>query len=194
MMKLFGNPGACSMSGHIAFEEAKLNFEAVMGDWDSVEKYNPQGAVGVLLLEDGQVITQNIAIMTYAANTPTGAHLLPKPGTIDYVKAYQWLSWVASDLHPSFVPLFNDDTPEAERKKAETHLHKLLAISEKHLTGKNYLVDNQYTAADGYFFTVFNWTKSLEIPTDQYKVTHAYLNRIAERPAVQAVLKREKLI
>ena len=194
MQKLYVSPGACSMSCHIAFEEAHLKFEPMIGKWDEVNKLNPMGAVPVLVLDDGRVLTQNVAILTYAAEQAPQANLLPKAGTFEHAQAYQWLSWVASDLHPAFHPLFDDKLPADERKEAEAGVHKLLAIVEKHLDGKTFLLGNPFTLGDAYLFAVYGWTKHVKIATDPYRNLNGYASRIAERPAVQTVLKREELI
>lgn len=191
-MKLYVGPGACSMSCHIAFEEAHLKFEPMIGKWEEVAQLNPMGAVPVLVMNDGKVVTQNVAILTYAATQ--APQLLPKPGTFEHAEAYQWLAWTSSDLHPTFGPLFNDKLPETERKEGEAQIQTLLEIAEKHLTGKNFLAGNQFTIADALFFTVYSWTKALGIPNDKFRSLNAYAARIAERPAVHTVMKREGLL
>ena len=191
-MKLYVSPGACSMSCHIAFEEAGMKYDLAVGDWDTVGSLNPMGAVPVLTLDDGKTLTQNIAILTYAATK--APKLLPALGTYDFAETYQWLSWTASDLHPAFGPLFSDSiTPEAQ-KESETEVHTLLAIAEKHLKGKDFIAGNQFTLADAYFFTVYSWTKGVEIPTDAYPTLNAYSARVAERPAVMKAMKDEGLL
>ncbi len=190
-MKLYLSPGACSMSCHIAFEEAKFKFEPKIGDWEMVEKLNPQGAVPILVLEDGKSISQNVAILTYAYDK--APQLMPKAGSDDYYEACQWLSWTSSDLHPTFADLFNDKFPEEARKESIANVHKLLAQVEKHMDGKTFLAGEQFTVADCLFFTVYGWTKRLEIPTDKYTNLNNYSDRITERPAVKTVMQREGL-
>jgi glutathione S-transferase len=193
-MKLYVSPGACSMSCHIAFEEAKLKFEPMISKWDEVAQLNPQGAVPVLVMDDGQVLTQNVGILTYAADSAPNSGLLPKVGTFERAQAYKWLSWVASDLHPTFGPLFDDSLSEDSRKESVAEVQVLLEQADKHLAGKTYLVGDQFTAADAYLFVVYGWTKNLNVPTDKYRNLNSYASRIVERPAVQTVMKREGLI
>ncbi len=193
-MKLFVSPGACSMSCHIAFEEAGLKFDAVISNEAEVNKLNPLHAVPVLQFNDGKVLTQNIAILTYAANTPEGSKLLPKPGTFEFAKAYQWLSFVASDLHPSFSPLWDDSiTPEA-RTEAVTDVCEYLAYADKELANKSFIAGNEFTIADAYLFTVYSWTKFVKIDTAPFANLNAYSTRIYQRPAVQKVMAREGLL
>jgi glutathione S-transferase len=193
-MKLYVSPGACSMSCHIAFEESKLAFEPMISKWDEINQLNPMGAVPVLVLDDGKVLTQNVAILTYVADAAQNSGLLPKLGTFERSQAYQWLSWVASDLHPSFHPLFNDKSSEADRRAGEVTVCSLLDKAEAHLAGRTFMVGDQFTAADAYLFVVYGWTKLLKVPTDKYRNLNSYASRIAERPAVQTVMKREGLL
>jgi glutathione S-transferase len=192
-MKLYVSPGACSMSCHIAFEEAKLPFEAMVSKKDEVAKLNPQGAVPVLVLDDGKVLTQNIAILTYAAAQAPQANLLPKTGTWEFYQAYQWLSWVASDLHPTIGELYDKSISDEDRAYYVGATHELLEQAEAHMNGKTYLAGEQFTVADMYFFAVYGWTRFLNVPNEKYRNLNAYAARIAERPAVQAVFKREGL-
>jgi glutathione S-transferase len=191
-MKLYLSPGACSMSCHIAFEEGKIKFESCLGQWEEVKRLNPQGAVPVLVMNDGKVLTQNVAILTCAAIE--APQLMPRAGTWDYLEAMKWLAWTNSDLHPAFGPLFNDQvTPEA-RTQAVAGVTELLAQAEKHMEGKSFLAGNQFTIADCLFFAIYGWTKSIQLSTTQFPNLNAYVARISERPAVQTVMKREGLL
>ena len=191
-MKLYLSPGACSMSCHIAFEEAKLKFEPVLGNWEEVALLNPQGAVPTLVMNDGKVLTQNVAILTCASIE--APQLMPRQGTWDYLEAVKWLAWTNSDLHPAFSPLFADDISPEARTVATAEVTELLSVADKHMAGKDFFAGNQFTIADCLFFTVYGWTKSLKMPTAQFSNLNAYAARIAERPAVQAVMKKEGLL
>lgn len=192
MKKLYVSPGACSMSCHIAFEEAKIPFEAKIKMYDEVAKLNPMGAVPVLVLEDGKVLTQNMAILTFAASQAPS--LLPKPGSYEFMQAYQWLAWTSSDLHPTFGPLWDSELPEAQRKETMEEVKELLEIADAHLGKNKYLAGDQFTIADALFFTVSSWAGHHKISTGSFRNLASYQARIAERPAVQAVMKREGLI
>lgn len=197
-MKLYVSPGACSMSCHIAFEESGLPVEVEVAkndaSWVKVNELNPQGAVPVLVMKDGQVLTQNIAILNFVAENAPQAGLLPEMGTLDRALAFQWLSWVASDLHPAFSPLFNPHLAAEARTMQVEKLQKLLAQADRHMSGRQFVAGDQFSVADAYLFTVYGWASYQKIPTEQYRNMTEYCGRIAKRPAVQAVMKREGLI
>lgn len=192
-MKLFLSPGACAMSCHIAFEEAGQQFEPMISKKDDVEKLNPMGAVPVLVLDNGTVLTQNIGILSYVADLKPASGLLPAVGSLERAQAYQWLSFVASDLHPAFHPFFGEAS-DAELAEATESVGNLLKIVERHLAGKTFLTGTHFTAADAYLFVVYGWTKHVKIPTDAYPNLNAFAARVFERPAVQRAMKREGLI
>ncbi len=197
-MKLYVSPGACSMSCHIAFEEAGLPVEVTVAKddsaWKSVGELNSQGAVPVLVMNDGTVLTQNIAILNFVAEKAPQAGLLPDLGSLDRAFAFQWLSWVASDLHPAFSPLFNPASTEEVRKAHVEKVQKLFAQVDRHMEGREFVAGNRFSIADAYLFTVYGWAAFLKIPTDSYSNMKAYCGRIAKRPGVYAAMKREGIV
>lgn len=172
-------------------------------DWDNatqvaeVERLNPVGTLPIMVLDSGQVLSQNLAIQTYLAGQVPERNLLPKGGE-ERAVALNWLSFVAADLHKAFSPLFglqqiseDEKVQSSVRNWATGIVHGHLAHLNRNLQGKDYLLGKQFSVADAYCFVVSNWTKWLEIPTEKYGNLNAYLGRVASRPAVQKVLKEE---
>jgi glutathione S-transferase len=90
LLTLYYAPGACSMAPHIALEETGATFAAIRIDEVGVEhlteayrKINPRSKVPALKLDDGTVITENIAIQTCIARLYPNAELLP-PDPVAY--------------------------------------------------------------------------------------------------------------
>ena len=53
----------------------------------------------------------------------------------------------------------------------------------------------QFTGdADGYLFTVLNWSKFVGFDLGKWPLVQAYLARVAARPKVQEALKAEGLV
>jgi glutathione S-transferase len=75
-MKLYLKPGACSLSPHIALEEAGLPYETesvdlktkVTASGADFWKSNPKGYVPALLLDSGELLTEGAAIVQYIAD------------------------------------------------------------------------------------------------------------------------------
>ena len=75
-MKLYYAPNACSLADHIALLDAGLSFEAEAVDTRTkrtasgadFHDINPKGYVPALVLDDGQTITENIAVLDFIAD------------------------------------------------------------------------------------------------------------------------------
>ncbi len=205
-MKLFYSAGSCSTSCHITLEESGLKYEATEVDWDKpgateeVAQLNPLGTLPVLKTDNGTTLTQNIAIHTHIADQAPEKGLLPPTGTLERATVMNWLSFVCSDLHKAFSPLFalerispDKNVQHAVRTWATGEVKGYLSFLDKNLTGKDYLTGKTFTVADAYAFVVVNWTQWVGISIEEYKNLKIYLARVAERPAVKKVWKEEGL-
>ena len=200
-MKLYYSPGACSLSPHIALREAGLAFEPVMASTkthqlnDGTDYYgiNPLGYVPMLELDDGTRLTEGPAIVQYIADQAPTKNLAPANGTMQRYRMQSWLTFVGMELHKGFGPLFNTATPEEVKTSTKERLVKRLAWLEGQLEGKQYLMGEQFSVADGYLFTVTNWAQHLNVDLSPFPNLLAYRARVAARPAVQEAMKAEGL-
>jgi len=201
-MKLYFSPGACSLSPHIVLREAGYKFDAEQVDLGAKKtksggdftKINVKGYVPVLQLDNGENLTEGVAIVSCLADQKPESNLLPKNGTLERYRAQEWLTFVSSEIHKTFSPLFNPNTPDAYKQMALDKLGQRFDYLNKHLDGKQYLMGSQFTAADAYLFTVASWAPHLKVDLAKWPAVKAYVDRIAARPAVQAALKAEGLL
>jgi glutathione S-transferase len=208
-MKLYYSAGSCSTSCHITLEESGLPYQAVQVDWDNPSdphlaeamRLNPLGTLPVFVADKNTVLAQNLAIHTYVAEKAPTKNLLPPAGTCERAEAMNWLSFVASDLHKSFSPLFGLESISSDKQVQQSvrtwavgGVKEYLSFLDTHLAGRDYLMGKAFTVADAYAFVVVNWTNWLGIPLGEYKNLRAYLARVSERPAVQKVCREEGLL
>src|ERR1700761_5269133 len=118
-MKLYISPGTCSMASNIALHEAGIPFETAKVDKrthrvDGVDfvDINPKGYVPALQLDDGQVLTENVVVLQYIADLKPESKLAPAAGTMERYRLQEWLSFINSEVHKSFTPLFSSEAPE----------------------------------------------------------------------------------
>ncbi|MDR6350620.1 glutathione S-transferase [Pantoea sp. SORGH_AS 659] len=202
MMKLYCKPGACSLSPHIVALECGLDFTQVNVDLqkkvtEQGEDYwqiNPKGQVPALQFDDGSILTEGVAIVQYLADLKPDRHLLAPTGSLTRYHTLEWLSFVSSELHKSFSPLFRPDTPEEYKTIARAQLEKKYQQVNEALQDKQWLLGLRFTVADVYLFVVTRWAKAIKLDLAGLDALEAWFNRVAERPAVQAALKAEGLV
>ena len=201
-MKLYYSPGACSLSPHIALHEAGLAYTPVLASTkshklqDGTDYYsiNPLGYVPMLELDDGTRLREGPAIVQYIADQVPLKMLAPQNGTLQRYRLQEWLTFIGTELHKGFTPLFNPATPEEYKAMARERLMQRLQWVDGQLAGKQYLMGDQFTVADGYLFTVTNWTQPTNVDISALSHLKAYRERVAARPAVQAAMKAEGLL
>ena len=202
MPKLYYSPGACSLSPHIALREAGISFELEQVNLkekktksgEDYSKINPKGYVPALKLDDGYLLTEGPAIVQWIADQKPGAHLAPANGTAERYKLQEWLTYIGTEIHKNFSPLFNPATPEETKTTVRGYLAKRFAYVDEKLEGKDYLTGSQFTVADGYLFTVTNWANFVQFDLKDYPNLRAFQARVAARPKVQEALKAEGLL
>jgi glutathione S-transferase len=201
-LKLYYSPGACSLSPHIALHEAGLAFTALkaptkthqLDDGTDYYTINPLGYVPLLMLADGTKLTEGPAIVQYIADQAPDKNLAPANGTLARYKLQSYLNYIGTELHKGFGPLFNPAFPAEVKDAAKQRLAGRLQWIDGELAGKQYLLGDQFSVADGYLFVVTNWAKPLSIDLSGYPNLLAFRERVAARPAVQAAMKAEGLL
>jgi glutathione S-transferase len=201
-MKLYYSPGACSLSPHIALHEAGLAFTPVLASTkshklqDGTDYYsiNPLGYVPMLELDDGTRLREGPAIVQYIADQVPLKMLAPQNGTLARYRLQEWLTFIGTELHKGFTPLFVPTTPEDYKPLVREKLQQRLQWVDSQLAGKQYLMGDQFTVADGYLFTVANWAKPTNVDIAGLAHLAAYRERVGARPAVQEAMKAEGLL
>ena len=201
-MKLYYSPGACSLSPHIALQEAGLAYTPVLAstkshklqDGTDDNTINALGYVPVLELDNGERLREGPAIVQYIADQVPDKQLAPANGTLARYRLQEWLTFIGTELHKGFSPLFNPATPEEYKPMVRERLLQRLQWVDSQLAGKQYLMGDQFTVADGYLFTVTNWTQPTKLDISGLANLAAYRERVGARPAVQAAMKAEGLL
>lgn len=152
---------------------------------------NPKGQVPALLLDDGSLLTEGVAIVQYLADKVPDRHLIAPSGTLSRYHAIEWLNFVATELHKGFSPLFNPKTPDEYKAIARERLDKQFSYVDGVLAKHDYLLGSKFSVADAYLFTVTRWATALKLEIKQRSHLDKYMARVAERPAVKAALAAE---
>lgn len=200
-MKLYYMKGACSLASFISLQEAGIAFEAAevdhktrkTRDGEDLDAVNSKGYVPVLRLDDGQVLTENVAVLQYIADRKPEVKLAPPAGTMERYRLVEFLGYISSELHKNFGPLFNPSNSEDVKSLARGNLQKRLTWLNQTLGSREYLMGPQFTVADAYLFVVLSWTDRVDIDLGQWPALQKFRERVKARPQVVAALKAEGL-
>ena len=200
-MKLYYSPGACSLASHIMLEEAGAGYtaetvnlsEKITESGADFRAISPRGAVPVLVLDDGEVLTEGVAIMQYVMDSAKpGA--LPAAGTLGRARLQEALNFVSTEIHKSYSPLFYGLEGAAKEAQLKTLESRLAVLEGRMADGRDWLTGAEFTPADAYLFTVTNWSGKFAHDLSAFPRLSALRARVAARPAVQAAMKAEGLI
>ena len=207
MLTLYYAPGACSMASHIGLEESGAAYEvkpvALAKGEQKTEAYlkvNPRAKVPALRLEDGSIITENTAILSYLALSHPEKHLFPKDPAGE-ARCISHMAWLSNIVHPSFTHInrperFAEDTSthaalkETGRKNFWANLQEIDGL----LAGKEWVQGAQFTTCDPYTLVFYGWGTRIELPMNELKNYTAWKDRMLKRPAVMKVLQKEESI
>lgn len=202
MLTLFYAPGACSMAAHIVLEESSEKYEPRRVDFAKAEqrseaylKINPQGRVPALLLDGGEPLAENTAILPYLGKR---FGLWPKD-PVGEAQALSLIGFFAASVHPAHAHIsrperyttntaYYPDIQEQGRKTFHGYLQQL----DQRLAGRQWLSD-AYSVLDPYAFTFYAWGVRRELPMAELKNFGAFKDRMLQRPAVRRVVDDEKV-
>ncbi|WP_134494192.1 glutathione transferase GstA [Microvirga pakistanensis] len=201
-MKLYYAPGACSLAPHIVAREAGLPVTLEKVDLskhrtetgEDFRAINPKGYVPTITMKDGSLLTEAAAIIQYLADQQPGAGLAPAAGTTERYRLIEWLTFISSEIHKGFGPLWNPATPDSVKASTKDRLASRFAYLDGILAKQPFLMGETFTIADAYLFTVVNWTNIHKVDISSFEHLSAFQARVAARPKVREALAAEGLL
>jgi glutathione S-transferase len=202
MLTLYYAPGACSLAAHIVLEEAGGKYEAKRVDLAKGEqrteaylKIHPLGRVPALLLDNGEPLTENTAILPYLGKR---SGLWPTDPLAE-ARALSLLGFFATNVHPAHAHISRPERYATDKAhfpdlqaQGRKMFHDYLKQADGLLAGRQWLSD-QYSALDPYAFTFYFWGVRRELPMAELKHYTAHKDRMLARPAVQRVVADEQI-
>lgn len=197
-MKLYFSPLACTLASRIALYEAGA--EATFVEVDAKTKrtstgedffgIHPLGLVPALELDDGDVLSENAAVLQQIARSFPEARLAPtNPKAL--AKLQQYLCFIGTELHKAlYLPLLDERAPEGAKQYALGKMASRLGWLDRVLAQRQFLLD-EFSIADGYLFAVLNWSLVAPVDWTPYPGISAFMARMRERPSVARALAEE---
>ena len=202
MLTLYFAPGACSLAAHIVLEESGETYAARRVDFSKAEqrseaylKINPQGRVPALVLDNGEPLAENTAILPYLGKR---FGLWPKDA-LGEARALSLIGFFATSVHPAHAHIsrperYATDTayfPNIQEQGRKT-FHLYLKQIDERLAGRQWVAD-AYSVLDPYAFLFYTWGVRRELPVAELKNYAAHKERMLARPAVRRITEDEKV-
>jgi len=203
MLTLCYCPNSCSMAPHFVLEESGEKYiareiDCAHGEQYSAEyraKINPHSRVPVLGLDNGEYVSENIAILPFLGKR--FGFWTDDP--VLEAKMLSFIGWVASTVHPSQA---HYRRPERYASDPSTHdnikkvgleaFHNYLKEVDGLFAGKTYLF-GKLSVADHYAFVLYTWGIQRGFPMHEMKHFSAFNETMRKRPAIQRVFEDEKI-
>ena len=196
MLTLYYAPNTCSLAPYIALEEAganftpyRMNFSAGEQNGAAYKKLNPKSRVPALATEHG-VLSENVAILTYIAQSFPAANLAPAD-LFQLAQMQAFNAYLSSTVHVAHAhrprgSRWSDDPAVIENLKIKVpqNMSDCFTIIENDLLMGPWVMGEQFTAADCYLFTISNWLEADGVDINNFPKTLAHRKAMMARPAV----------
>ena len=201
-MKLYYTKGACSLAVRIIINEIGLECEFDLVDLKNKKTQagmdflgiNPKGAVPVIQLNNGDILTENAAILQYLADHSKATHLLPPVNHFDRYRTLEWLNYIATELHKGFGPFFNPAFTDEMRNHIFLPMIKAkFNYVNHHLEHQQYLLGDAFTLPDAYLFVILRWASLFNVSLNEWGNLTRYFTALNNRASTQLSLVQEGL-
>ena len=194
-MDLYFSPLACSLASRIALYEAGFAAtyikvkDKTTSDGKDFLAINSRGQVPALRTDDGELLTENVAVLEYITDLAPRAGLAPT--SRERVRMRKWLALINSELHVGVLGvMLSPTTPEGTKAFLKEKALKTFGWIDGELAGRTWLTD-QFTVADAYLAVVSNWTRALPIDLTSFPNVEAHQKRVFARPAAGKAVAEE---
>ncbi|OJF92423.1 glutathione S-transferase family protein [Pararhizobium antarcticum] len=201
MLTLFYAPGTCSLAAHIVLEEIGAPYEARRLDFSAQQQtspdflsLNPKGRVPALSTDRG-IITETPAILAFLAQAFPASGLAPLDDPFAFARLQAFNSYLCSTVHVAHAhgrrgSRWTDDGAAIEtmKQKVPQTMAACFDFIETTMLAGPWVMGQDYTVADAYLYTMAGWLEADGVDPARFPGVLDHRTRMAERPAVKAVL------
>lgn len=158
-----------------AIAESALALAAIDFDYEEVDysagsptrprllEFNPLGQVPTLVLPDGTVMTESLAMIHYVNDVAPQAGLIPPPGDALRPAFYRWAVFLVAAIYPTFT--YGDEPQKwvaneegAKQLRASTDAHRqAMWLQLETVAGTPWFLGEKRTAIDLYLACMTRW-------------------------------------
>ncbi len=161
---------------------------------EDFSRINPCQQVPVLVLPDGTILSENIAILMYLADAHTESELAPRCGTVERAQVNRWLSFFAMNIYgPEYLrmrPAFYTTDPtgaDGIAAAAAAYLKRHYGIFEAALGGGPYLLNARFSIVDIYIWMLVQWWDDRDQMYRDWPKTTRLVDTVMRRPKIALV-------
>ncbi|MCK8783554.1 glutathione S-transferase family protein [Roseomonas sp. NAR14] len=202
---LYGDIGSGSATAEMALAEigapVELRDVPLAGEAQLAAEYralNPMGRVPTLVLPDGTVVTESLAVLLTLCDRHPEAGLLPPPdgpsGDPGRAKALRWMALLAGEFYPcvtryDYPERFSDDPAHAPsiRARALEMGRAVWRVVEDNAAPDPFVLGTRFSVADIYVAVLSQWTRGQATNPVEHPRVSALVRRVAARPAIAPV-------
>ena len=198
-MKLYCAKDSIALASHIALAESGANYEYdvidhhahICSDGTSYLSINPNGYVPALRLDNGQILTETIAVLVYIAENA------PDRSRHDLLRAdkryeiLQWTAFAATELHQRFMRFPQPGASKELIDATKKQLCNRYAYASANLEGKKFLTGGSLSIADVLLYTTARWLRLVDIDVKAWPALSAFMTMMEVRPALQRAFKEQ---
>jgi GST-like protein len=157
---------------------------------------NPLGQVPALVLPDGTILTESLAILHYLEDIEPGANLIPPKGDPARKHFYRWVVFVVAALYPTFT--YGDEPAKwvanaegAKQLRASTDAHRLVLWQRlEAAAGAPWFLGERFSALDLYVAVMSHWRPGRKWFDAHTPKLLAIAEKTAATPKVAAVIQK----
>ncbi len=185
----------------VALTEAGADHDLVEVDLDNEEhrgaayrSMNPVSQIPTMVLSDGTVLTESVAMILHLADTFPEAELLPGPGSVERALAYRWLLFMATSIYPGCQRYYyherfttEQDAAGGIRASAIAHINAGFDLLDSALEKQSYLGGSVPSIVDTYLTMMASWhPRSQEILRGRGNLARI-VEEVCARPVVRGI-------
>ncbi len=190
MLTLYYSQGSCADVALMMAKALEINLNVVnvnmpkaqLEDGSDFTAINPKGYVPALELDNGEVITELVAICAYLSQQKPGNALFPLSGKA-LIDQLQWFNFLATEIHKNIMPLFwrlfGKDTGEKWPEIAKENLQTYYAYINSELENQPYLTGDSITTADFYLYMTILWADKVGVDLSEFQNISRFQKEVA---------------
>jgi glutathione S-transferase len=191
---------SCATATHIALEEAGADYKAIrldlaIGDQRKPEflRVNPKARVPALVTPHG-ILTENVALLAYIAQTHPKANLAPTDA-FGFARMQAFNSWLASTVHVAHAhklrgARWSDDASAIESMKAKVaaNMTACAELIEKEYLQGPWVMGDHFTVADCYLYVNTGWMIGDGVDLSKFPRLTAHYAAMNQRASVKEAM------